>query len=197
MRAIKRLPNRAQLPLLEFADRDAALAVDRPDHRRVHQLQDRALPERMRDDLRASALLRDLSSGISASSRRRHVAAGGRYARVEATILELSKLTLKRACATLRPTRISATFSRVAPQSPMASSRKTPMQVTAVKTRWVPAWRWRFVNDTGAMVEESRETFPTIAAAVASGAARLQAMAGAPRADARTSRRATSHVRSL
>lgn len=71
------------------------------------------------------------------------------------------------------------------------------MQVTAVKTRWAPAWRWRIVNDAGAMVEESRETFPTIAVAVASGAARLQAMAGAPRAGARTSRRATSHVRSL
>lgn len=115
----------------------------------------------------------------------------------EATIRELGKLTLKRAYAALRSTRISATFSRVVPQSHMDSSRETPMQVTAVKTRWGPAWRWRIVNDAGAMVEESRETFPTIAAAVASGAARLQAMAAAPRAGARTWRRATSHVRSL
>jgi hypothetical protein len=47
------------------------------------------------------------------------------------------------------------------------------MQVTAFSTPASPAWRWRICNYTGEMLEESRDTFPTIAAAVADGAVRL------------------------
>lgn len=47
------------------------------------------------------------------------------------------------------------------------------MQVTAFSTPAVPEWRWRIVNYAGDTVEESRETFPTIAEAVASGTQRL------------------------
>ena len=72
------LANRAQLPLLELADGDAAPPVGRPDHRRVHQLQDRALAERVRVDLRAPALLglvaKQESIPVSLSSKLRTVA---------------------------------------------------------------------------------------------------------------------------
>jgi hypothetical protein len=47
------------------------------------------------------------------------------------------------------------------------------MQVLAFATPAAPAWRWRIVNYAGEMVEESHETFPTIAAAVARGTERL------------------------
>jgi len=48
-----------------------------------------------------------------------------------------------------------------------------PMDVVAVSTPPENAWRWRIVNYAGEVVEESRETFTTIAAALASGAVRL------------------------
>ena len=47
------------------------------------------------------------------------------------------------------------------------------MQVIAFSTPGSPAWRWRIVNYAGELVEESHETFATIAAAVAQGAKRL------------------------
>ena len=47
------------------------------------------------------------------------------------------------------------------------------MQVAAFSTPGSPLWRWRIVNYAGEMVEESRETFPTIASAVAQGTKRL------------------------
>ena len=37
-------------------------------------------------------------------------------------------------------------------------------------------WRWRIVNYAGEVVEESRETFPTIASAVEHGSKRLKQM---------------------
>jgi len=51
-----------------------------------------------------------------------------------------------------------------------------PMDVVAVSTPPENAWRWRIVNYAGEVVEESHETFTTIAAALASGAVRLPAI---------------------
>ena len=59
MSPIKFVTNRPQLPLLELPDGDAAPAVGGPDHRRVHKLQDRALAERVRDDLGAPPLFQE------------------------------------------------------------------------------------------------------------------------------------------
>ena len=47
------------------------------------------------------------------------------------------------------------------------------MQVTAFSTPAKPDWRWRIVNYAGEVVEESREGFPTISAAVSKGTERL------------------------
>src|SRR5438034_31318 len=47
------------------------------------------------------------------------------------------------------------------------------MQVVAFSTPMNPHWRWRIVNYAGEVVEESNETFPTIASAVAQGTKRL------------------------
>lgn len=43
------------------------------------------------------------------------------------------------------------------------------MQVAAVSIPGNPGWHWRVVNYAGEMIEESRETFPTISIAVAHG----------------------------
>lgn len=50
------------------------------------------------------------------------------------------------------------------------------MQVVAFSTPLDPEWRWRIVNYAGEVLEESRETFPTIAGAIAQGAKRLRLM---------------------
>jgi len=50
------------------------------------------------------------------------------------------------------------------------------MQVTAFSTPDQPDWRWRIVNYAGEVIEESRNTFRTISAAVAEGTRRLEAM---------------------
>ena len=50
------------------------------------------------------------------------------------------------------------------------------MQVVALSTPGNPAWRWRIVSYSGEQVEESREEFRTIAAALAKGAKRLREM---------------------
>jgi hypothetical protein len=47
------------------------------------------------------------------------------------------------------------------------------MQVVAFSTPSRPEWRWRIVNYDGAMVEESYETFPSIATALSDGTLRL------------------------
>jgi len=52
---IELLADRPHLPLLEFADGKAAPPVGRADDGGVHELQ---LPEGVRDDLRATSLLR-------------------------------------------------------------------------------------------------------------------------------------------
>ncbi|HEY3066998.1 MAG TPA: hypothetical protein VGL09_14490 [Methylomirabilota bacterium] len=50
------------------------------------------------------------------------------------------------------------------------------MNVMAFSTPARPEWRWRIVSYAGEIVEESRETFSTIAAAVARGTERVVAM---------------------
>jgi hypothetical protein len=53
------------------------------------------------------------------------------------------------------------------------------MQVAAVSTpQDGGSWRWRIVNYAGEIVEESRETFATIASAVEHGSKRLTHMDG-------------------
>ena len=53
------------------------------------------------------------------------------------------------------------------------------MQVAAVSTpQDGGSWRWRIVNYAGEIVEESRETFTTIASAVEHGSRRLTQMDG-------------------
>ncbi|MEK7387121.1 MAG: hypothetical protein AABZ83_11820 [candidate division NC10 bacterium] len=69
------------------------------------------------------------------------------------------------------------------------------MQVTAFSTPARPEWRWRIVNYAGEMVEESRETFPTIAAAVARGTRRLIEMNVVDRSEPVRGYRSTSHLR--
>ena len=49
------------------------------------------------------------------------------------------------------------------------------MQVVAVSTPQKDAgWRWRIVNYAGEVVEESLESFPTIASAIEHGSKRLR-----------------------
>jgi hypothetical protein len=47
------------------------------------------------------------------------------------------------------------------------------MQVMAFNTPSRPEWRWRIVDYSGQMVEESSQTFPTIANAVTDGTRRV------------------------
>ena len=71
------------------------------------------------------------------------------------------------------------------------------MQVTAFSTPTRPDWRWRIVNYAGEVLEESHETFPTIAKAVAEGTARLLALNVVDTTTPnRMWRRSTSHLRS-
>lgn len=48
------------------------------------------------------------------------------------------------------------------------------MQVIAISSPLNPAWRWRIVSYSGEQVEESREEFGTIGAALAKGWTRLR-----------------------
>jgi hypothetical protein len=57
------------------------------------------------------------------------------------------------------------------------------VHVVAVSARVSPDWRWRIINYEGEMIEESRQTFLTIAAAVAHGSQRLREMDVANRAE--------------
>ncbi|MGH7323123.1 MAG: hypothetical protein ACREJ9_00565 [Candidatus Rokuibacteriota bacterium] len=50
------------------------------------------------------------------------------------------------------------------------------MHVYAFSTPQQAGWRWRIMNYAGEVVEESRESFPSIARAVAEGSARLERM---------------------
>jgi hypothetical protein len=47
------------------------------------------------------------------------------------------------------------------------------MQVVAFSTPSRPEWRWRIVNYDGVMIEESYETYPSIAVAITQGTRRL------------------------
>lgn len=55
------------------------------------------------------------------------------------------------------------------------------MQVVAFSAPPDPRWRWRIVDYEGQLLEESGETFPTIASAVEQGARRLRSMEVADR----------------
>ncbi len=69
------------------------------------------------------------------------------------------------------------------------------MQVTAFCTPSRPDWRWRIVNYAGEVIEESRETFPTISSAVAKGTERLLALNVVDRSAPSRAWRSTSHLR--
>jgi hypothetical protein len=68
--------------------------------------------------------------------------------------------------------------------------------VTAFSTPTDPSWRWRIVNYAGEIIEESREAFPSIAAAVAKGTKRLVQMNVVDRSERVRTWRSTSHLRS-
>ncbi len=70
------------------------------------------------------------------------------------------------------------------------------MQVVAFSSPASPEWRWRIVNYAGEVVEESREGFPTISAAVANGTKWLIRMNVVDRSAPTRSWRSTSHLRS-
>jgi hypothetical protein len=50
------------------------------------------------------------------------------------------------------------------------------MLVTAISTPGHPLWRWRITEYTGELIEESKEDFTTLAAALAVGTKRLASM---------------------
>jgi hypothetical protein len=70
------------------------------------------------------------------------------------------------------------------------------MQVTAISTPAAPDWRWRIVNYAGEILEESRDSFSTIAAAVASGTERLVSLNIVDRSAPPIDWRSTSYLRS-
>ena len=70
------------------------------------------------------------------------------------------------------------------------------MQVTAFSTPAAPDWRWRIVNYAGEILEESRDSFSTIAAAVANGTERLVSLNIVDRSAPPINWRSTSHLRS-
>jgi hypothetical protein len=69
------------------------------------------------------------------------------------------------------------------------------MQVLAFSTPQTPLWRWRIVNYAGELVEESRETFPTIAGALEQGSKRLRVMNVVDHSVPVPSYRSTRHLR--
>ena len=70
------------------------------------------------------------------------------------------------------------------------------MNVCAVSTPVMAGWRWRITNYAGETIEESRGSFPSIARAVAEGAARM-AQIDAPDHSVRSNpyRRSTTYLR--
>jgi hypothetical protein len=69
------------------------------------------------------------------------------------------------------------------------------MQVVAFSTPAHPEWRWRIVNYAGQVIEESDETFRTIAGAVAVGTIRLGKLDLVDRSVPPRVYRSTSHLR--
>jgi hypothetical protein len=70
------------------------------------------------------------------------------------------------------------------------------VQVAAVSTPQDDSrWRWRIVNYAGEVVEESRETFPTIASAVEHGSKRLRQIGTVDNSVPYHAHRSTRHLR--
>lgn len=69
------------------------------------------------------------------------------------------------------------------------------MQVLAFSTPQTPLWRWRIINYAGELIEESRETFATIAGALEQGSKRLQVMNLVDHSVPVSSYRPTRHLR--
>lgn len=69
------------------------------------------------------------------------------------------------------------------------------MQVLAFSTPQTPLWRWRIINYAGELVEESRDTFSTIAGALEEGSARLKVMNVVDNSVPTPSYRSTRHLR--
>jgi hypothetical protein len=69
------------------------------------------------------------------------------------------------------------------------------MHVIAFATAASPEWRWRILNNAGEVIEESRETYETIAMAVAEGSRRLVRMNVTDTTVRRPFGRSTSHLR--
>jgi hypothetical protein len=78
----------------------------------------------------------------------------------------------------------------------VVEQEETSVQVTAFSTPNQPSWRWRIVNYAGEVIEESREVFPTISAAVEKGTKRLVQMNVVDRSERVRTWRSTSHLRS-
>ena len=69
------------------------------------------------------------------------------------------------------------------------------MQVVAFSTPLDPLWRWRIVNYAGEIIEESRESFPTIAGALEQGSKRLRLLDVVDRSVPLPTHRSTRHLR--
>jgi hypothetical protein len=69
------------------------------------------------------------------------------------------------------------------------------MQVAAFATPRDRGWRWRIVNYAGEVIEESNDSFATIAAAVAKGTARLVKLDVVDRSEPSRPWRRTQHAR--
>jgi hypothetical protein len=69
------------------------------------------------------------------------------------------------------------------------------MQVVAFATPTNPEWRWRIVNYSGEVVEESSGSFGTIAVALALGTQRLHDMDTRDLSTRVNPYRSTSHLR--
>jgi hypothetical protein len=81
-------------------------------------------------------------------------------------------------------------------QPPSAARKESGhVQVAAVNTSKDGYWRWRIINYAGNTIAESRQRFPSIAAAVAQGEKRRAAMNVIDRSEPVNWRRSTSYLR--
>lgn len=69
------------------------------------------------------------------------------------------------------------------------------MQVAAFARSRDEGWRWRIVNYAGDVIEESSDTFGSIAAAIANGSARLVKLNVVDRSEPFRPWRRSSHLR--
>jgi hypothetical protein len=69
------------------------------------------------------------------------------------------------------------------------------VQVAAFSTPGQPDWRWRIINYAGEIIEESRDSFPSIAEAIARGAKRLLQMNVVDRSEPPRPGRSSSRLR--